>query len=78
MCPTYYSAVKPEQFRKEQNIHNIVNDINAILSSVLPEPQSFLSKLWNILETEIRVTECDLYSYIPDPDADPFSEEGNM
>lgn len=73
-----FSELKPEQFRKEQNLHNCINDINTILSSALPDSQAFLSRLWNTLEAEIKVTECDLYSYIPDPDADPFSEEGNV
>lgn len=72
------SELKPEHFRKEQNLHNCINDINTILSSALPDSQTFLSRLWNTLETEIRVTECDLYSYVPDPDADPFDEEGNV
>lgn len=46
--------------------------------SVLPDSQAFLDRLWSTLEMEIKVTDCDLYSFIPDPDADPFSEEGNM
>jgi hypothetical protein len=77
--PDYdFSELKPEHFRKEQSLHNCINDINTTLTSVLPESQSFLSRLWNTLEAEIKVTECDLYSFIPDADSDPFAEEGNI
>ena len=35
-------------------------------------------RLWQVLDSEIRVKECDIYSYIPDLDSDPYAEEGNM
>jgi hypothetical protein len=77
--PDYdFSELKPEQFRKEQSLHNCMNAINTTLMSVLPDSQAFLDRLWSTLEMEIKVTDCDLYSFIPDPDADPFSEEGNI
>jgi len=73
-----FSCVKPEQFRKEQNLHMVINSINNTLAPFIPETQNLLVKLWTTLEEEIKVSECDVYSYIPDPDADPFSEEGNI
>jgi len=78
--PDYdFSGVKPEQFRKEVDIHMVVNYINTIFASVIKEHfESFSSKLWGALDEEIRLRECAIYCYIPDPDADPFCEEGNI
>ncbi len=33
----------------------------------------FLSALWHILESTITLSECEVYSYLPDMDADPLS-----
>jgi len=74
--PDYdFSSVKPEQFTRENNLHMIVNYINTILSPVLTDYHDFGAKLWNVLDTEIRIRECEIYSYIPEPDADPFSDD---
>jgi len=70
-----FSGVKPEQFTREQNVHMIVNYINTILSPVLSDYNDFGAKLWSVLEAEIRIRECEIYSYIPEPDADPFSDD---
>jgi len=76
--PDYdFSSVKPEQFKKEPNLHLVVNYINTALGSVVPDYQSLSGKMWSVLEEEIRIRECDIYSYI-EGEADPFSEDGNI
>jgi len=35
-------------------------------------------KLWSVLDSEIKVKECDIYSYIPDLASDPYAEDGNV
>mmetsp|Transcript_24008 Transcript_24008/g.33659 ORF Transcript_24008/g.33659 Transcript_24008/m.33659 type:complete len:225 (-) Transcript_24008:132-806(-) len=78
--PDYdFSKVKPEQFRKENNVYMVMNNINAILNGVIPNYNNELSpKLWTSLEQEIKLKECDMYSYIPDLDSDPYAEQGNI
>jgi len=74
--PDYdFSSVKPEQFKKEPNLRIVANYINSVLGSVVPDYPTFSGKLWNTLEEEIRVRECDIYSYI-EGEADAFSEDG--
>ncbi|CAB1315199.1 unnamed protein product [Coregonus sp. 'balchen'] len=34
--------------------------------------------LWEAIDAEICLSECDIYSYNPDLDSDPYGEEGNM
>jgi len=76
--PDYdFSAIKPEQFKKESNLHLVINYIDTILASALPDAQAFSAKLWSCLDEEIKLRECDIYCYI-EGDADPFSEDGNI
>jgi len=76
--PDYdFCNLRPEQFRKEASLHMIVNSINTTLAAALPNYNTDLCpKLWNVLENEIVPKECDIYSYIPDFDSDPYAEAG--
>lgn len=48
-----------------------------MMFAVLPNYNTDLSpKLWNVIKNEIVPKECDLYSYIPDFDSDPYAEAG--
>lgn len=77
--PDYdFSSVKPEQFKKEDNLHLVINYINTVLGSVIPDAQTFCAQLWSVLDEEMKLRECDIYSYLEDGEADPFSEDGNI
>jgi len=42
-------------------------------------PKNYLNlrdKLWEIIDKEIDMNNCDIYSYTPDMQSDPFSEDG--
>ncbi len=57
----------------------VINSLNTILAGVVPTYNTETApKLWNAIENEIKIRECDIYSYIPDLDSDPYSEEGHM
>ncbi|PRP83024.1 RING zinc finger-containing protein [Planoprotostelium fungivorum] len=75
-----FSDVQPHQFNKELNIQVIMSSINSTLAGVMPGgSDEFCARLWNVLELEMCVTkECDVYSYIPDIDCDPFNEDGQV
>jgi len=78
--PDYdFCNVKPEQFRKETTPYMVINSINTILGGVISNYNTDLSpKLWQILETEMNLRECDIYSFLPDYDSDPYTEPGNI
>lgn len=53
--------------------------MNSSLSAAAGEEYSRLQpQLWEAIDTEICLSECDIYSYNPDLDSDPYGEEGNM
>eukprot|EP01089_Gocevia_fonbrunei_P009446 TRINITY_DN21752_c0_g1_i1.p1 TRINITY_DN21752_c0_g1~~TRINITY_DN21752_c0_g1_i1.p1 ORF type:complete len:226 (+),score=28.44 TRINITY_DN21752_c0_g1_i1:116-793(+) len=75
--PDYdFGAVQPIQFTREQNFHSVANYINSILNPIVPEYSDLGAKLWSSLEAEMKIMDCEMFSYIPEPDADPFNEEG--
>jgi len=76
--PDYdFCNVKPEQFRKEGSPYMVINSINTLLAGVISNYNIDLApKLWNILESELSLRECDIYSYLPDYDSDPYAEAG--
>ncbi|KAK6315043.1 hypothetical protein J4Q44_G00145720 [Coregonus suidteri] len=57
----------------------VANAVNSSLySSVGVEFNSLGPELWNSIDKEISLQECDIYSYNPDLDSDPFGEEGSL
>eukprot|EP01118_Nematostelium_gracile_P013730 TRINITY_DN5219_c0_g1_i2.p1 TRINITY_DN5219_c0_g1~~TRINITY_DN5219_c0_g1_i2.p1 ORF type:complete len:120 (-),score=27.46 TRINITY_DN5219_c0_g1_i2:9-368(-) len=66
-------------FRKEVSSHMAINSINTVLGSIIPHYNFDLSpKMWHVLEMEMNLRECDIYSFIPDEDSDPYAEPGNI
>lgn len=74
--PDYdFSAVKPEQFRKEADYRLAIQRINHDLAELIDaESNGFVEKLWEAIAETIKLEECEVYSYIPDMDSDPFSD----
>eukprot|EP01132_Coremiostelium_polycephalum_P010897 gene10897-13352_t len=71
-----FSDTKPDQFRKESSIAMVMNSINTIFSSCIPNYQSeFKDSLWSSIDSEIGLYKSDIYSYIPES-PDPFTEDG--
>lgn len=73
--PDYdFSSIKPEQFSRE-DLFMVMNSINNRLSD-LPEVRSgtFLQQFWTAVEELVKLEECEVFSYIPDLEGDPFSE----
>ncbi|TDH71308.1 hypothetical protein CCR75_005724 [Bremia lactucae] len=75
--PDYdFSAVRPQQFRKEVDFRRALQRINHDLAEMF-DGSGFMNKMWGAIAEVIKLDECDVYSYIPDMDADPFSD-GNL
>eukprot|EP00026_Physarum_polycephalum_P014867 Phypoly_transcript_15431.p1 GENE.Phypoly_transcript_15431~~Phypoly_transcript_15431.p1 ORF type:complete len:280 (+),score=35.35 Phypoly_transcript_15431:89-841(+) len=72
-----FSQATPEQFRKEPNRHMITNSINTTLQGVVQDYNSDLrDKLWSAIDMEIDLQKADIYSYVPDTNTGPFTEDG--
>lgn len=71
----YYRSLKPESFMSVPTLKQAVNDVNACLSELTTaEEGGFLEGMWAEVNAVIKVEECDIYSYIPDLEDDPFSQ----
>ncbi|KAI5614392.1 repressor of RNA polymerase III transcription MAF1-like, partial [Silurus asotus] len=78
--PDYdFSRTRGHEFSREPSVNWVINAVNSSLSTAAGEAYSRLqSKLWEDIDTEISLNECDIYSYNPDLDSDPYGEEGNL
>jgi len=74
--PDYdFSLVRPDQFQKETVVPLIMNKVNAYLAEVAEaHKQNLLNEVWSSIDEAIQIHECEIYSYIPDLEGDPFSE----
>lgn len=74
--PDYdFSTVKPEQFCKELDYRLAIQRINHDLAEPIDsESNGFVEKMWEAIAETIKLDECEVYSYIPDMDSDPFSD----
>ncbi|XP_038248780.1 repressor of RNA polymerase III transcription MAF1 homolog isoform X2 [Dermochelys coriacea] len=78
--PDYdFSAAKSHEFSREPSLNWVVNAVNCSLFSAVREDFKALKPhLWDAVDEEICLSECDIYSYNPDLDSDPFGEEGSL
>uniref|UniRef100_H9GCI9 Repressor of RNA polymerase III transcription MAF1 homolog n=2 Tax=Anolis TaxID=28376 RepID=H9GCI9_ANOCA len=78
--PDYdFSAAKSHEFSREPSLNWVVNAVNCSLFSAVREDFNALKPhLWDAVDQEICLSECDIYSYNPDLDSDPFGEEGSL
>lgn len=77
--PDYdFSTLKPEQFLKE-TIGMVVNHVNMTFAEIVEShSKSFLEDLWGSIDRVVSLKNCQVFSYIPDFDNDPFSTPSNL
>ncbi|KAF7563062.1 hypothetical protein G7046_g1073 [Stylonectria norvegica] len=80
-------VLRPGDFKRERNLRRVMVNLDSILQNVRPgfEAQSFDSSLgsetssvwgpqcWALVDKEMRLNECTIFSY--HPDTDPFEED---
>eukprot|EP01107_Rhizomastix_libera_P017164 TRINITY_DN779_c0_g1_i1.p1 TRINITY_DN779_c0_g1~~TRINITY_DN779_c0_g1_i1.p1 ORF type:complete len:296 (+),score=91.31 TRINITY_DN779_c0_g1_i1:38-925(+) len=75
--PDYdFDSAKSDNFRQDYDTKTAQAAINATLTSVDPTFSDNKQKVWSMIDKEIGLENCVIYSYIPDPESDPFVEEG--
>ncbi|GAB2280001.1 hypothetical protein Dimus_014638 [Dionaea muscipula] len=85
MFPDYnFSAVKAHQFFSEESWESFVQIFDAYMSEASKEwieangGSYLLEDLYKALDEVIKLAECEIYSFSPDSDADPFLEQGTI
>ena len=80
-------VLRPGDFKRERNLRRVMVNLDSILQNVRPglEARSFDSSLssdadsvwgaqcWSLVDKEMRLNECTIFSY--QPDNDPFEED---
>lgn len=77
--PDYdFSDVKPEYFQRITSIQLVSNAINTSFYNLGNDKfaQVLTPKIWSAIEQVVGLDDVDMYSFIPDPDIEPDSEEG--
>lgn len=77
--PDYdFSNARPEQFIKLMQPCKVASSISSILQSAGAVRLAKNSEVWEAIDRVIGLDECDVYTYAPDPDSDPYAEEGSI
>ncbi|GIX76689.1 repressor of RNA polymerase III transcription MAF1 homolog [Caerostris darwini] len=76
--PDYdFSHAKSEEFSREHSVRWVMNVVDSKLSASANNAYEALkAQLWSAVDHEICINECDIYSYNPDLDGDPYGEDG--
>lgn len=76
--PDYdFSHAKSEEFSREHSAQWVMSAVDSNLSATANQEYiSLKPQLWSAIDHEIILAECDIYSYNPDMDSDPYGEDG--
>lgn len=76
--PDYdFSNTPSSEFSKEPSLDFVIKSVENYLTTV--DAYARLKKqLWDAINKEINLAECEFYSYNPDLTSDPFSEDGSI
>lgn len=76
--PDYdFSDAKSHEFSKEPSLQWVMNSVHANLSAIAGDQyQNLRQALWSSVDDEIELNDCDIYSYNPDLNSDPYGEPG--
>lgn len=69
-----FSALRPEQFCREASADFVLRSCTRYLSELSDQGFDLLDELWAAVEEAVALKDCEVFSYVPDLDTDPFSE----
>ncbi|CAM6033395.1 unnamed protein product [Sphagnum compactum] len=86
MYPDYdFSMLRPHHFSKEhgilvakQKIDQYLVEASKIWSTELGEDIPLIECIWSAIDEVMNLEDCDVYSYVPDAEADPFANVGSI
>mmetsp|Transcript_24425 Transcript_24425/g.35893 ORF Transcript_24425/g.35893 Transcript_24425/m.35893 type:complete len:230 (+) Transcript_24425:63-752(+) len=72
--PDYdFSTVSPEAF-VQRDLKYALHCANSHLAELTASNPSILEEMWNSIDEVISLRNCEIYSYVPDMNEDPFSD----
>ncbi|KAF7728909.1 RNA polymerase III-inhibiting protein maf1 [Apophysomyces ossiformis] len=71
-----FSDVRPDQFTKQPSVEMVINSVNTTLFNLGNDKIVNEYRMWDIFNELVELHDCDVYSYEPDVEDDPMSEEG--
>jgi len=76
--PDYeFSSCTSQDFSRETNFELLRTEVDSrFLSSIGDYYRTLSPQLWSVIDEEINIKECEIFSYRPDGTSDPFSESG--
>jgi hypothetical protein len=73
----FSSVLRPTDFRRERNLRTVINTFNTTLFNLGSNVSKSLPRMWDTIDSEMDLTQCNIYSYSPDDVSDdPYGEEG--
>ena len=69
-----FSALRPEEFCRERNADLVARATNRHLAEIATQQAGVLEELWAAIDDAAGLRDCEVFSYVPDYDSDPFSE----
>jgi hypothetical protein len=78
--PDYdFSNAKSEEFSREPDLKVVMEAVQSKLSGAARERFSHVEgQLWAVVDEVIQLGDCEIYSYNPDLDSDPYCEDGSL
>ncbi|KAJ2065374.1 RNA polymerase III-inhibiting protein maf1 [Coemansia aciculifera] len=75
--PDYdFSSLSADQFTKEPSPGFALKSINTTLLNVGCPTTLRTSRMWDSIDSIIEIDNCDVYSYMPAMESDPYEDEG--
>lgn len=69
--------MQSHEFSKEPSLQWVMNSVDANLAAIAGDQYTALRQvLWPSVDEEIEFKDCDIYSYNPDLNSDPYGEPG--
>ncbi|KAJ2726701.1 RNA polymerase III-inhibiting protein maf1 [Coemansia sp. Benny D115] len=74
--PDYdFSSLTADQFTKEPSSDAAMKSINTTLLNVGCPAALRASRMWDSIDEAINIDECDVYSYMPEDESNPYEDE---
>ncbi|CAG0914013.1 unnamed protein product [Notodromas monacha] len=76
--PDYdFSEAKSEEFSREPSPSFVMSSVDTTMNATMAAVYCPIrDAVWNAIDREIQMSDCEVYSYNPDLCSDPFGEEG--
>jgi hypothetical protein len=76
--PDYDFSIKAEHFTRKPSFKFVSASVNTLFFNLNDTYLEELEKIWMEINKEIELEDCEIYTFSPDSDTDPFTENGSM